>query len=305
MPTRCCRTTSGPTSATRLPVVEIIVGALLVLGLFTRVTAVLGALLMVVFITGIAQAWARGLTIDCGCFGGGGQVSANKTKYGLEIARDIGLALCGPWLVWRPRSLGKPRPVLVRDSEQEGHQIRMAKEPSEGRRRARAQAKIAGRPAGEARAGPSRSSSAPSSRSSRSSPSSRVVILPRHEQLERLGRRRPARRARMGQGIVANPGVSLAPGPRRSTSTRTSSAPSAATSSAARLDRGVPRRAGQDQARLPRHDASSTATSTTTPRCGRARARSVRPTQGKFLAYHNRSTPTSPPRRAPAGPTPS
>ena len=29
-------------------------------------------LLMVAFIIGISQAWARGLTIDCGCFGGGG-----------------------------------------------------------------------------------------------------------------------------------------------------------------------------------------------------------------------------------------
>jgi len=88
-----------------LPIVEIIVGLLLVLGLFTRVAAVLGTLLMVVFITGIGQAWARGLTIDCGCFGGGGPVNANQTKYGLEIARDVGLALCGAWLVRRPASL--------------------------------------------------------------------------------------------------------------------------------------------------------------------------------------------------------
>ena len=55
-----------------LPLIEIIIGTLLVLGLFTRVNAALGALLMVVFIAGIASAWARGLAIDCGCFGGGG-----------------------------------------------------------------------------------------------------------------------------------------------------------------------------------------------------------------------------------------
>ena len=88
-----------------LPIVEVLVGLLLVVGLFTRTSAVIGAALMVVFIAGISQAWARGISIDCGCFGGGGTVAANQTRYGLEIARDVGLAACGAWLVWRPRSL--------------------------------------------------------------------------------------------------------------------------------------------------------------------------------------------------------
>jgi len=87
-----------------LPWIEIIIGALLVLGLFTRVNAALGTLLMVAFVVGIAQAWARGLTIDCGCFGGGGEVAADETRYGREIARDILFALCGAWLVARPRT---------------------------------------------------------------------------------------------------------------------------------------------------------------------------------------------------------
>ena len=87
-----------------LPWVEIVVGLLLVLGLFTRVSALLGAVLMLAFVIGIGQAWARGLTIDCGCFGGGGQVSADETRYGREIARDLALALCGAWLVLRSSS---------------------------------------------------------------------------------------------------------------------------------------------------------------------------------------------------------
>lgn len=87
-----------------LPWLEIVIGVLLVLGLFTRISAVLGTLLMVAFVVGIAQAWARGLTIDCGCFGGGGEVGAAETKYGREILRDLGFALCGAWLVVRPRS---------------------------------------------------------------------------------------------------------------------------------------------------------------------------------------------------------
>ncbi|MCX6419466.1 MAG: DoxX family protein, partial [Actinobacteria bacterium] len=50
-----------------------------------------GGALMFVFILGISQAAIRGLSIDCGCFGGGGQVAAGKTKYLVEIFRDIGL----------------------------------------------------------------------------------------------------------------------------------------------------------------------------------------------------------------------
>lgn len=87
-----------------LPVVEIVVGALLVVGLFTRVSAVVGGLLMLAFVVGIASAWARGLSIDCGCFGGGGEIGAAQTAYPAEIARDLGFALCGAWLALRPRT---------------------------------------------------------------------------------------------------------------------------------------------------------------------------------------------------------
>jgi uncharacterized membrane protein YphA (DoxX/SURF4 family) len=88
-----------------LPFVEIVLGVLLVLGLFTRPAAIISTVLMLAFIVGIAQAWARGLTIDCGCFGGGGQVGADETAYPQEIARDAAFALAGAWLSWRPRSL--------------------------------------------------------------------------------------------------------------------------------------------------------------------------------------------------------
>lgn len=87
-----------------LPIVEIIVGVLLVLGLFTRFSAVVGSLLMVAFIIGIASVWARGLSIDCGCFGGGGTIDKAQTHYLREILRDTGLLICAAWLVWRPRS---------------------------------------------------------------------------------------------------------------------------------------------------------------------------------------------------------
>ncbi len=87
-----------------LPIVELALGLLLITGTFTRLTAVLGSLLMVAFILGIASVWARGISIDCGCFGDGGAVEASQTQYPLEIARDTGLLLAGLWAAWRPRS---------------------------------------------------------------------------------------------------------------------------------------------------------------------------------------------------------
>jgi len=87
-----------------LPLLEILIGLLLVIGLFTRISAAVGGLLMLAFIIGIASAWARGLTIDCGCFGGGGTIAAAQTQYPLEILRDLGVAACAAWLVVRPRT---------------------------------------------------------------------------------------------------------------------------------------------------------------------------------------------------------
>lgn len=87
-----------------LPIIEVILGLLLIIGLFTRISAAISSLLLVAFIIGIAQAWARGLTIDCGCFGGGGQVGEGETQYLRRILEDVGLLACGLWLTWRPRS---------------------------------------------------------------------------------------------------------------------------------------------------------------------------------------------------------
>lgn len=91
-----------PTVGHALPLVEIAVGALLVLGLLTRVAAVLSALLFVAFIVGISWAWAKGLQIDCGCFGGGGFDEDATEKYPWEIARDVGLLFLSLYVAWRP-----------------------------------------------------------------------------------------------------------------------------------------------------------------------------------------------------------
>ena len=87
-----------------LPFLELALGLLLLLGLGTRLVAVLSGIVLLVYIAGIAQSWARGLTIDCGCFGGGGQVAAGQTQYPQEILRDTGFMLLAVWLVVRPRT---------------------------------------------------------------------------------------------------------------------------------------------------------------------------------------------------------
>jgi uncharacterized membrane protein YphA (DoxX/SURF4 family) len=86
-----------------LPWIEIGVGLLLMLGVATKTVAVIGAINMLVFIIAIAQAWARGLSIDCGCFGGGGSVDPEDTKYLSEIIRDLGLFALGIYLYLYPK----------------------------------------------------------------------------------------------------------------------------------------------------------------------------------------------------------
>jgi protein-disulfide isomerase len=69
-----------------LPPIELAVAVLLLTGIALRFAAALSAGLLAMFVIGIASAWARGLKIDCGCFGGGGP-TANPAYLG-ELLRD-------------------------------------------------------------------------------------------------------------------------------------------------------------------------------------------------------------------------
>lgn len=86
-----------------LPWVEIGIGALLILGVAVGIMGALGSLIMLGFIIAIAQAWARGLSIDCGCFGGGGTIDPEDTKYLSTILRDIGFLALGVFLYFYPK----------------------------------------------------------------------------------------------------------------------------------------------------------------------------------------------------------
>ena len=85
-----------------LPFFEVAIGLLLILGAATRIAAALGGFTMFIFIIAIAQAWARGLNIDCGCFGGGGAVAPGQTRYLQEILRDAGLVALAIFLIRYP-----------------------------------------------------------------------------------------------------------------------------------------------------------------------------------------------------------
>ena len=86
-----------------LPWIEIGMGLLLIAGVAVSIVGLLGALTMFAFVVAIAQAWARGLSIDCVCFGGGGQVDPEDTKYLSTILRDIGFLLLGVYLYYFPK----------------------------------------------------------------------------------------------------------------------------------------------------------------------------------------------------------
>ena len=104
-----------------LPGVEILLGALLLVGLVTRWAALATALLMVGFMIGIASVWIRGYSIDCGCGGGGGDVSpeGRAGRYTADLLRDLLFVGMAVWLVAWPRTRFAidREPVGVPDSD--------------------------------------------------------------------------------------------------------------------------------------------------------------------------------------------
>ncbi|HWB37521.1 MAG TPA: MauE/DoxX family redox-associated membrane protein [Rugosimonospora sp.] len=88
-----------------LPLVEITVGGLLILGLATRVMAILTGGLLAVYIFGISSVWVRGLSIDCGCFSQGGQLAPGQhPNYLWDLVRDVLLLLAALFVVVYPRT---------------------------------------------------------------------------------------------------------------------------------------------------------------------------------------------------------
>ncbi len=88
-----------------LPYAEVALGLLLLVGLAVRLAALVSVALLVVYLAAMVSAAARGLRIECGCFGGGGNLAAGaQTRYTVEILRDVGLLLLSGLLAWWPRT---------------------------------------------------------------------------------------------------------------------------------------------------------------------------------------------------------
>jgi uncharacterized membrane protein YphA (DoxX/SURF4 family) len=84
-----------------LPLLEIGLGLYLATGLLVRGVAAVSCVLMLVFVVAMAQAWARGLSLDCGCFG-----TLARRPIGLgTIARDAAVGLPALVMLIRPARL--------------------------------------------------------------------------------------------------------------------------------------------------------------------------------------------------------
>lgn len=84
--------------AIALPFLELLLGAYLVIGLFTRTAAWIAALLLLAFDGAVASAVVRGMSVSCGCFG-----PQDKTvTTWAEVARDAVFVLLAVIVALRP-----------------------------------------------------------------------------------------------------------------------------------------------------------------------------------------------------------
>lgn len=105
-------------AALGLILLEITLGSLLLVGLFTRLAAGGAAALAVIFLAALVQAKARGLEIGCGCFGGTG---AGEGVTWLDLLRALALLAAAVYLVLSPTAgrFGVDRWLRGRASEAE------------------------------------------------------------------------------------------------------------------------------------------------------------------------------------------
>lgn len=82
--------------AITLPTLEIVVAAALVSGVGARGASLVATVLMFVFAAGMAQALARGIDLECGCFGR----AATTTVSVWTIARNLTIAAVAAVPLW-------------------------------------------------------------------------------------------------------------------------------------------------------------------------------------------------------------
>jgi len=80
-----------------IPLIEVLLGAYLLIGLYTRVIGALALCEFAIFAAAVASVVIRGIPASCGCFGPGDTRPASW----VEVARDVGLAVLAALIVWR------------------------------------------------------------------------------------------------------------------------------------------------------------------------------------------------------------
>lgn len=93
-----------PLVGNMLPFLELLLALFLILGLFTRLASIVWLAMMVGFSVGVIWVWAHGYSIDCGCFGGGGDVPEGTVNYYAHMAERMGFIVLGTYLLIFPRS---------------------------------------------------------------------------------------------------------------------------------------------------------------------------------------------------------
>lgn len=94
-----------PFTGTVLPFIEIALGVFLVAGLLTRWSAYVYLVMLAAYVAGTVWAWAHGLEIDCGCFGGDGSLAeGTTTDYAAHFIERAEFIALGAWVAVFPRS---------------------------------------------------------------------------------------------------------------------------------------------------------------------------------------------------------
>lgn len=87
-----------------LPYFELVLALIFLLGIFTRGASVVWLIMMAGFTFGVIWAWSQGYNIDCGCFGGGGDIDASEVNYPLHLLERAGFVALGTFLLVFPRT---------------------------------------------------------------------------------------------------------------------------------------------------------------------------------------------------------
>jgi putative oxidoreductase len=106
-------------SAQALPYLEVQLGLYVLAGLFTRASAWATNALTLLFFLALLQGAARGLEIDCGCFGSSGGETSNLW---LAAARDVGLLALGLHVALAPTGRFSVDALLKRGRSEEPSQ---------------------------------------------------------------------------------------------------------------------------------------------------------------------------------------